>query len=328
MRSALHPLRGFGNVRGVTARIATLFIVVCAALFAGCGPTSDRAEIVVINGAEPATLDPAKISGQVEGRVASCLFEGLLRFNQKGRSEPGLAERWEISPDGKTYTFHLREAKWSNGEAVTAQDFVWSWLRVLKDPEAEYRYQIYYLRGAEEFAKALDAQKKPDESTVGLRALNDRTLLVELKNPTAFFIDLCAFYTLAPVHRATIEAAQRDGVSWLRPERLVGTGAFTMKEWRLNHRIRVVKNPRYWDAASIKVASLDLLPVNNPNTAFNFYHSGVADLMLDKSLVPTSLIAELKKRPDYHATPILATYYLRFNVTKKPFDDVRVRQAI
>jgi oligopeptide transport system substrate-binding protein len=311
----------------VIARIAKIVFLAVAALIAGCGRAPDRAEIVVINGAEPATIDPAKISGQPEGRIANCLFEGLARYNVNGQSEPGLAERWEISPDGRTYTFHLRDAKWSNNDPVTADDFVWSWLRVLKEPDAEYRYQMYYLRGGEEFAKALDAQKQPDASKIGLRAADSKTLIVELKNPTPYFIDLCAFYTFFPVHRASVEAAEKDGVSWLRSGRLVGTGAFVLKEWRLNDRIRVEKNPLYWDAANVKVKTLDALPVNNPNTAFNFYHSGVADLMLDKSLVPSSLVGELKKRPDYHATPILATYFMRFNVTKKPFDDPRVRRA-
>ena len=310
------------------SRVTHLTVILFAALLCGCGRAPDRAEVVVINGAEPATIDPAKISGQPEGRIAYCLYEGLTRYDVKGESEPGLAERWEISPDGRTYTFHLRDSKWSNGDRVTAQDFVWSWLRVLKEPDAEYRYQMYYLRGGEEFAKELDAQKKPDESKIGIRAVDDLTLVVELKNPTPYFIDLCAFYTFFPVHRASIEAAEKEGVSWLRAGRLVGTGPFTLKEWRLNDRIRVEKNPRYWDVANVKIQTLDALPVNNPNTAFNFYHSGVADLMLDKSLVPTSLIADLKKRPDYHATTILATYFIRFNVTKKPFDDARVRRAI
>lgn len=310
------------------ARFTQLTIFVFLTLLCGCGRAPDRAEVVVINGPEPTTLDPAKISGQPEGRIAYCMFEGLTRYNQQGQSEAGLAERWEISPDGRTYTFHLREAKWSNGDMVKAQDFVWSWLRVLKEPDAEYRYQMYYLRGGEEFAKDLDAQKNPDETKIGIRATDDRTLVVELKNPTPYFIDLVAFYTFFPVHRASIEAAEKAGIPWLRAGKLVGTGPFTLKEWRLNDRVRLEKNPRYWDAANVKIQTLDALPVSNPNTAFNFYHSGVADLILDKSLIPTSLIAELKKRPDYHATTILGTYFMRFNVTKKPFDDARVRRAI
>ncbi len=310
------------------ARIAQITILAIAAFLCGCGRSPDRGEIVVINGAEPATIDPAKISGQPEGRVANCLFEGLTRYQTNGETEPGIAERWEMSPDGRNYTFHLRQSRWSNGDPVTAHDFVWSWLRVLKEPDAEYRYQMYYLRGAKEFAEALDAQKNPDETKIGLRAADDRTLVVDLTNPTPYFIDLCAFYTFFPVHRGSIEAAEKADQSWLRAGRLVGNGPFVLKEWRLSDRIRVEKNPHYWDVANVKVQTIDILPVNNPNTAFNFYHSGVADLILDKSLIPTALVNDLKKRPDYHSKPILATYFMRFNVTKKPFDDARVRRAI
>ena len=285
----------FWKLPAVLTRITAFTILVFVAQLSGCGRAPDRAEIVVINGAEPATIDPAKIAGQPEGRVAYCMFEGLTRYNENGESEPGIAERWELSPDGRTYTFHLRKAQWSNGDAITAQDFVWSWLRVLREPSAEYRYQMYYLRGGEDFAKALDVQKSPDEKTVGLRAVDDRTLVVELTNPTPYFIDLCAFYTFFPVHRGSIEAAAKAGQSWLRAGRLVGNGPFVLKEWRLNDRIRVAKNPRYWDVANVRVQTLDIIPGSNPNTAFNFYHSGVADLILDKSLIPTSLITELKK---------------------------------
>ena len=294
----------------------------------GCGRTLKRADIVIINGGEPDTIDPAKIRGQPEGRVAYSLFEGLTRYNVGGTTEPGMAERWEISPDGLTYTFHLRpKIQWSNGEPVTAGDFVWAWLRALREPEAEYKYQLYYVRGGEAYGEAKNDAVRPPPDTVAVRAPDSRTLVVELKNPTPFFVDLCAFYTLMPIHRATVEAAEKAGESWLRPGRMVNNGPFLFTEWRLNDRIRLTRNPRYWDAANTGMETVDILPAPSPNTAFNFYHSGVADLILDKSLVPTSLVPELKKRADYHATPILATYFLRYNVTRKPFDDVRVRKA-
>jgi oligopeptide transport system substrate-binding protein len=160
-----------------------------------------------------------------------------------------------------------------------------------------------------------------------VRAPDARTLMVELKNPTPFFIDLCAFYTLNPVHRATVEAAGNSGKSWLRPGVIVNNGPFLLAEWRPNDRIRLARNPKYWDAANVRMNTVDVLPAPSPNTAFNFYHSGVADLILDKSMVPTSLVPDLKKRPDYHATPILATYFIRYNTKRAPFTDVRVRKA-
>ena len=320
-----HIVQREAHVKPILARLLPLFL---ACLAAGCGRPMDRADLVVINGGEPDTIDPAKIRGQPEGRIAYSLFEGLTRYRADGNTEPGVAERWEISPDGRKYTFHLRDGVlWSNGERLTAHDFVWAWLRALREPEAEYKYQLYYIRGAEAYGEAKSDAVRPADDTVAVRAEDDLTLVVELKSPTPFFVDLCAFYTLMPVHRATVEAAEKAGQSWLRPEHIVGNGPFLLAEWRLQDRIRLKKNPRYWDAANVGMATVDVIPAPTPNTAFNFYHSGVADLILDKSLVPTSLIPELRKRPDYHATPILATYFIRYNVKRAPFSDVRVRKA-
>lgn len=289
----------------------------------------DRADLVIINGGEPDSIDPAKIRGQPEGRIAYALFEGLARVNEKGEMEPGMASGWEISPDWLHYTFHIRDGvKWTNGDPVTAEDFKWSWLRALRDPEAEYKYQLFYIRGAEAFGTAKDDKSRPAEDTVAVRAPDAKTLTVELKNPTPFFIDLCGFYTLMPVHRPTVEASEKAGVSWLRPGRMVNNGPFVLTEWRLNDRIRLSRNPNYWQAEGVKMRTVDVLSAPTPNTAFNFYHSGVADLIIDKSMVPTTLIADLKKRPDYHAMPILATHFIRFNVKRAPFTDVRVRKAI
>jgi oligopeptide transport system substrate-binding protein len=313
-------------VRPKMPRLLSLACLLACLMFAGCDSALQRADLVVVNGAEPDSLDPAKIRGQPEGRVAYALFEGLTRYNEHGESEPGVAERWEISPDGKHYTFHLRaNAKWNNGDPVTAHDFVWSWLRAMREPECEYRYQFYYIVGAEAYGEAKG--KRPPEESVAVRAVDDRTLTVELKNPTPFFLDLCTFYTLMPLHRATLEKAEKEGVSWIRPGRLVNNGPYLLEAWRLSDRIRLRKNPHYWDNANTRMNTVDMLPMASPNTALNFYHSGVADLILDKSMVPTSLVSILKQRPDYHSAPILATYFVRFNVTRKPFDDVRVRKA-
>ena len=305
-----------------------LFFSLVMTLLSGCGRPPDRADLVVINGGEPDSIDPAKIRGQPEGRIAYALFEGLTRYNAAGNTEPGVAERWEISEDGLKYTFHLRDGvQWSNGDPITAGDFLWSWLRALREPEAEYKYQFYYIRGAEAYGEAKDNASRPPDDSVAIRAPDARTFTVELKNPTPFFLDLTVFYTLMPIHRASVEAAEKSGVSWLRPGILINNGPFLFTEWRLQDRIRLTRNPRYWDTANTKLNTVDVLPAPSPNTAFNFYHSGVADIIMDKSLVPTSLVPDLKKRADYHATPILATYFIRYNVKRAPFTDVRVRKA-
>jgi oligopeptide transport system substrate-binding protein len=240
----------------------------------------------------------------------------------KGEIDPGVAERWEISPDALHYTFHLRnDALWSNGDPVTAEDFLYAWKRALTPETAsEYVYQLYYIRGAKDFNEG----KTKDFSTVGVRAPDPHTLEVTLANPTPFFLDLCAFTELLPVHRATVEKYS----DWsTKPEHFIGNGPFLLREWLPFDHMRLVKNPKYWDAAHVGMKSVDLLPTGRPNTAFNFYATGVADLMIDKSLAPVPLIGELKKRTDYHAAPFLGAYFFRFNVTRKPFNDVRVRKA-
>ncbi len=276
----------------------------------------------MINGAEPELLDPAMCTAQATGRVMYALYEGLTAYDEAGTAQPGVADRWEISPDGLTYTFHLRpEATWSNGDPVTAHDFAYSWQRTLTpETAAEYSYQLHYIRGARDF----NAGKTRDFSTVGIRVIDDHTLEVTLENPTPFFLDLCAFATLLPVHRATVEA-HSDWSS--NPAHFMGNGAFTLQDWRLFDRVRVQKNPRYWNKDAVKLESIDILSASRPNTAFNFYATGIADLMVDKSLTPTALIQELRKRPDFHAAPFLGIYFFRFNVLRKPFDDVRVRKA-
>jgi oligopeptide transport system substrate-binding protein len=291
-------------------------------LLAGCGTGDRRADLVVLNGNEPESLDPAIITGQVEGRIVDALFDGLLHFDKAGRPQPGVARSWEVSPDRTVYTFHLRpEAVWSNGDPVTAQDFVASWRRVLTPETAsEYAYVLFHVRNAERF----NTGALKDFSQVGVKALDSHTLRVELEHPTPFFLELCCLWTLLPVHLPTVA---RYGDDWIKPGHIVSNGPFTLQAWQLNYRIRLQKNPAYWDQAHVRLQTVDLLPTDNSITAYNFYASKVADLILDKGLTPPSLIPELKKRPDFHAGPFLGDYFIRFNVTRKPFDDVRVRQA-
>lgn len=301
-------------------------LTACAAALlavAGCRQSPGRADLVFLNGAEPETLDPALITGQPEGRLASALFEGLTRFNAQGRPEPGVASNWEISSDGLTYRFHLRpEARWSNGDPVTAHDFVRSWRRTLAPETAsEYAYQLHTLKNG----RAFNEGRLKDFNKVGVSALDPHTLLVELEHPTPYFLDLCAFVTLLPVHLPTVE---KFGDDWIKPGRLVGNGAFILDTWRINDRVRLRRNPMYWDAKHVAMATVDAVPTSNANTAFNLYESGMADLMMDKGLVPPALMDSIRLRDDFHASPFLGTYFLRFNSSKPPFDDARVRRAI
>ncbi len=363
-------------------------LLLAAALFASVAcsktPGDDPNTLIINNSTEPQTLDPALEKGQPEYHVTLALFEGLTVYDPKDLSvKPGVAEKWELSADGTVYTFHLRPAKWSNGDPVTARDFEWSWKRVL-DPAlaSEYVEQIstylkngkaYYngaaadgtlkgwegtrpgqrakdaqglveqvqkrhaavlekLIGAEKeeaaaalLRKALAEAAKRDDITlaqVGVNAKDDRTLVVTLESPTAYFLDLAAFFTYFPVHRATVE---KHGKEWTRAENLVGNGPFRMKAWKVKEHILLDKNPHYWDAANVSDLTLKFLPVENASTAFNLYEKGRIHWLTE---VPRDYIEELLNRPDYHTGPFLTTYFYGFNTTKGVTKDKRVRQAL
>lgn len=289
----------------------------------GCSRLPQRAELVFINGAEPEVLDPALISAQPTSRIANAIFEGLTIFSETATILPGVAERWDISADGKIYTFHLRNnATWTNGDPVTSEDFRYAWTRALR-PETgcEYASQLYPIQNAKPFNEG----KINDASTLGISTPNPLTLQVTLENPTPYFLDLCAFSTYLPVHRPTVESHP----DWAtQTAHFVGNGPFLFKEWRLFDRVRLEKNPRYWNAQSIPLQSIDVLPASRPTTAFNLYATGQVDLMMDKGLAPTALIDELRKRPDFHSGPFLGNYFIRFNITRPHLANPKVRQAL
>ena len=290
----------------------------------GCVRHEPPADLTIINGAEPESLDPAIITGQPELRAVQGLFEGLTRLDPKtARPIPGLAERWEISPDGLVYLFHLRtNLVWSTGEPIRSDDLVYSWIRALNPATgSDYAGQLFYLRNAEDF----NAGKIKDPARVGVHAVDPFTVRVELNHPTAFFLDLCAFPTLYVVPRQTIES---HGDRWLMVRPLPSSGPYELAAWRLNDKIRLKKNPRYWDAANTQSEIIDLLPVGSPITSLNLYENGQVDIIWDKDLVPVELLDVLQHRPDFHSFNYLGTYFIRFNVTRKPFDDPRVRRAL
>lgn len=289
---------------------------------AACGKSHPRADLVFINGAEPESIDPAIVTDQVGMRIASSLFEGLCRIDEVGKPQPGMAERWDVSPDGKTYTFHLRaNAMWSDGVPLTMHDFVYSWHRVL-DPDfgSDYASQMYVIKNARAFHEG----KVTDFAQVGVSAMDDRTLRVELENPTPYFIDLCAFTTFEPVPKRIVE---RHGTAWIKPGVLIGNGSYTLADWRLDDRIVLHRNERYWDTANVPMRSIEVLPISEPNTAINYFLTGQADLIMDKGMVPTSLTAKLKQQPYFHTGPFLGSYFTRFNVTRTPFDNSKIRLA-
>jgi oligopeptide transport system substrate-binding protein len=305
-------------------RFAGCAALLIFSLLSGCTRREPAADLTIINNPEPESLDPAIIVAQADSRIVQGLFEGLTRLEPvAARAVPGLAESWDISPDGKIYTFHLRtNLLWSTGDPITSADVVYSWIRAL-DPKTVSRYagQLYYLKNAEEF----NTGKITNAALVGVSAPDQFTVRVELKSPTAFFLDLCAFQTLAVVPRQAIE---KYGDRWLMARPLPVSGAYELVDWRLNDKVRLKKNPLYWDATNTQSEIIDLLPVGSPTTALNLYERGQADIVWDKELIPSELVDVLLKRPDFHAFNYLGTYFFRFNVTRKPFDDPRVRKAL
>lgn len=278
----------------------------------------------MVNGPDPQTLDPGLATGIEDLRVTAGLFEGLTRYDPVTSAPiPGLAERWDISSNGCIYTFHLRtNLLWTTGHSITAHDVVFTWLHVLNPATAaEYAGQLFYVKNGEEY----NGGTIKDPSLVGVHALNDYTVRVELNQPTAFFLDLCAFQTLCVVPQYIVE---KYGEEWMNAKPLPTSGPYLLDYWRLNDRIRLRKNPFYWDAANTKSDILDFLSVTSPNTALNLYETGQADIIWDRDFLPAELIDVLSKRPDFHQFQYLGTYFIRCNTTRPPFNDARVRKAL
>jgi oligopeptide transport system substrate-binding protein len=293
-------------------------------LTTGCFRREPPADVTIVNGAEPESLDPAIIVSQPDERLVQGLYEGLMRLDPKtGGPIAGMAKSWEISPDGKVYTFNLRtNLAWSTGEPITADDVVYSWIRALKPTTlSDYAEALFYLKNAEDF----NAGKITDPSLVGVSAPDKQTVRVDLNTPTPFFLDICTLPVTFVVPRQTIE---KYGDRWTMAKPLPSSGPFELDYWRLNDRVRLKKNPHYWDATNTQSGIIDILPVASANTAFNLYEGGVVDVVWDKNQVPEELIDVLLKRPDFHTFNYLGAYFIRFNTTRKPFDDPRVRRAL
>lgn len=281
-----------------------------------------RAALVIANGPEPESLDPAKATSQPDGRIVSSLFEGLTRYRaQDAAPEPGLAQDWTISPDGRVYTFTLREgARWSDGSAITAQDVVFSWRRVV-DPKTGAGYASLLEPVAH--ASAIMGGAAPRER-LGVEALDAHRVRVELERPTPYFLALCAHWTLAIVPEAHV---RRNGSRWSLVEPMPSSGAYQLERWRVNDRVRIRRNPHYWDAEHVRLDTVDWLPVTAPNVALNLFESGAVDVIWDKGLLPVELLDRLIERPDFHSFRYLGTYFIRFNTTRSPFDRPEVRRA-
>ncbi len=302
----------------------------------GCGAKKtavergNKAQILHLgNQTEPQDLDPHIVTGEPELHIISALLEGLVTEDPKDlRPIPGVAQSWDVSPDLKTYTFHVRSnALWSNGDRVTAGDFVYSCKRVLSPAlGSEYAYMLFCVVNAE----AYHSKKIATFDSVGVSARNDSTLIVNLAQPTPYFLALLSHTAWQPVHKATIEkygAIDARGTAWTRPGNFVGNGAFVLKSWVLNKEIVVEKNSRYWDAQTVRLAEIHFYPIESSLTEERAFRAGQLHTTAN---VPPNKIAEYRLTSPklLHVDPYLATYYYLFNVHRPPFDNVCVRKSL
>ena len=281
------------------------------------------------NYAEPQGIDPHLVTGVPESHIVRALFEGLAVKNPITlEPEPGVAERWEISPDGTVYTFFINpQAKWSNGEPVTASDYVWSWERALHPETGSlYAYMLFPVVNAEKFASgAID-----DFAEVGIKSLDAQTLRINLNAPTPYFLQLMDHYSTFAVHPETVlkfgDMSDRFTL-WTRPENIVSNGAFTLKEWSLNRQIKVEKNPHYWDKSSVALEGVYFYPTENVVSEERMFRSEQLHVTQGIPLGKIPNYRAVQNSP-YVQAPYLGTYYYLINTKKPPVDDVRVRRAL
>ena len=281
-------------------------------------------------GPDVESIDPALNSAVDGANYILFAFDNLLKMDKDGKVVPGLAEKYEVSDDQLTWTFHLRDGlKWSDGSALTADDFVYSWQRLV-DPSVAAPYAQTVLGMVEGYDDAIgrpDADGNttvdPDPTKLKVEAPDDKTLIVHMAKPTPYFDKLAAFVSLSPVKKDVVEA-NPDGWS-IDPKTYISTGPFKLTGWEPGSYLMFEKNENYWDADSIKLDGIKCLLMQDQNATFSAYESGDALMIKD---VPTQEITTLKERSDFHIDPILGTYYLDLNTTLDEFKDPKVREAL
>lgn len=318
--------------------VAMSSILVLGAALAGCGGGNQAApennqgsnaeapatgpKVLKLNlHSEPPTADPGIAEDSTSGTIIRATFEGLTRTAEDGKVHEAAAESIEVSEDGAKYTFKLRDAKWSNGDPVTAGDFEFAWKRAL-DPKtaSNYAYQLYYIKNGEAFNKG-----EATMEDVGVKALDDKTLEVTLQNPTPFFTELTAFYTYYPVNKKVVEANEK----WATDAAThVGNGPFKLTTWEHKNKLVVEKNENYWDKDAVKVDKIEFSMVEDENTELSMFDNGELDWAgAPTSQLPTDAIPALKDSGKMTTQPTAGTYWYKFNTEKAPFNNAKIRKA-
>jgi oligopeptide transport system substrate-binding protein len=316
-------------LRSCYVAIAALFLVACSGGESNVLSGNRDGIFHYGNGSEPQGLDPHVVTGVPENHIIRALFEGLAVKNPYTlEPEPGVARSWDISADGRVITFHLNpEAKWSNGDPMSAADYVWSWQRLLSPAlGAEYAYMLFPLKNAKAFATG----KITDFNEVGVKALDDLTLQVTLNERTPYFLQLMDHYSTFAVHRPTIEKfgkATDRYTPWTRVENMVSNGAFRLKRWQLNRRIELEKSDTYWDRDKVRLNGIIYYPTENVVSEERMFRVG--QLHYTNS-VPLGKIPVYRAMADspYVQAPYLGTYYFLLNTTRPLVKDLRIRKAL
>ncbi|WP_416384032.1 ABC transporter substrate-binding protein [Psychrobacter sp. TAE2020] len=283
---------------------------------------ADTQELVVNNAAEPESLDPHKVSGVPEANIDRQIFEGLTNTDAEGKTVPAIATSWE-SEDNKVWMFKLRDAKWSNGDPVTAEDFVYS-MRRLVDPNTASPYASYLVD-----AKVVGADQIVDGKaaidTLGVKAIDDKTLQITLSQPVPYFPDMLIHNSVKPVHKKTVEAF---GDKWTDPANIVVNGPYKPSQWQVNDKIVLTRNSSYYDDANTTINKITMLAIPSSTTDVARYQAGEIDITYNE--VPTEQFASLKEQlgDQLRVSPYLCTYYYEFNTVKPPFNDPKVRRAL
>jgi oligopeptide transport system substrate-binding protein len=302
----------------------TVVLLLCAlmavSLFAGCTSDGTNKRPITYNmGATPKTIDPQLNSAVEAGSVIVHCFEGLTRKDVEGRIQPGMAKKWEMNEDGTKFIFYLRDAKWSDGKPVTAHDFVYAWRRAV-DPssECEYAYQLWYVKNGEAIT---NGEMSPEE--LGVRAIDEKTLEVELEAPCSYFLQLTAFPTLFPVRQDIIE---QYGEGWANnPETYVTNGPMVVTEFVVNEKIVMKKSDTYWNKNAIKADELVFTMIADQASELSAYEAGEIDFA---DSVPSEEIPRLYQEGKLTVKAMLGTYFFSLNVEKEPLNDPRVRKAL
>jgi oligopeptide transport system substrate-binding protein len=298
-----------------------LAVSLLAFLAFGCGKSATGGQQVLRYAleAEPGTLDPAMSTAIPEIMVQLQLFEGLTRLDEKNQPAPAVAEKWEVSPDGLQYVFHLRHnAKWSTGDPVTAQDFEFAWKRALNpDVASENAYMLYPLKNGQAYN-----EKKVSADQVGVKAVDDHTLMVTLEKPTAYFLSLLAFHGFYPVPRKIVEAHPDTWAANVTT--LIGNGPFKITDWVHSGKIEFAKNDQYWDSSAVKLTGMDWPISDSQTTRLSLVENNQADMMVEP---PVAEYDRLSREGLLKIAPFLGAYYYVFNTQKAPFNTPKVREA-